>query len=108
MAAVIPGNFIDETYKDLTFKVLGGYHDDVKGMKHGLTGIFDGDADGCRIATSATGAPLGVSRSICWRCRRADGACGGIYGSMASMPRWSPDIKPKEFILPMHIGTSRL
>jgi L-ascorbate metabolism protein UlaG (beta-lactamase superfamily) len=103
-------NLIDETYKDLTFKVLGGYHDDVKGMKHGLTGIFMVDVDGWRIVHLGDLGHRLTAKQI-----KMLGdvdvlmvPCGGIYGlNGVDAQVVVKDIKPKEFILPMHIGTSR-
>jgi L-ascorbate metabolism protein UlaG (beta-lactamase superfamily) len=103
-------NLSEETYKDLTIKILGGYHDDVKGMKHGLTGIFIVDVDGWRIVHLGD-----LGHRLTPKQLKTLGdvdvlmvPCGGIYGlNGADAQVVVKDIKPKEFILPMHIGTSR-
>jgi L-ascorbate metabolism protein UlaG (beta-lactamase superfamily) len=103
-------NFVDEKIKDLHITSLGAYHDDVKGMKHGLTAIFVVETDGWRICHLGD-----LGHDLTAKQVKALGSvdivmvpCGGIYGLNGSDARRVIDqIKPKQFILPMHIGTNR-
>jgi L-ascorbate metabolism protein UlaG (beta-lactamase superfamily) len=103
-------NIIDEKYKDLTIQSLGGYHDTVQGMKHGLTAMFIVDVDGWRIChLGDLGHKLSPKQlKILGDVDVLMVPCGGIYGLNGSEARdVVQQIKPKEFILPMHIGNAR-
>ena len=104
-------NIIDEKYKEeMTIKSVGAYHDDVQGMKHGLTAIFIIDVDGWKICHLGDLGHKLTSKQL-----KAIGdvdvlmvPCGGIYGLNGSEAQdIVKQIKPKQFILPMHIGNAR-
>jgi L-ascorbate metabolism protein UlaG (beta-lactamase superfamily) len=103
-------NTVDEDFKDLHITSVGAYHDDVKGMKHGLTAIFIVDVDGWRICHLGD-----LGHDLSPKLLKAIGPvdvvmvpCGGIYGLNGNDARQVVDhLKPKQYILPMHIGNAR-
>lgn len=104
-------NTIDKMeFKDLKIKCIGAYHDDVNGMKHGKVGMFVVEVDGVRICHLGD-----LGHRLSPKQLKALGdidilmvPCGGIYGLNGSEARTVvADIKPKQFILPMHIGNRR-
>ena len=103
-------NIIDERIKDLHIVSVGAYHDDVRGMKHGLTAMFIVEVDGWRICHLGD-----LGHDLTPKLLKAIGPvdvvmvpCGGIYGLNGSEARRVVDqLKPTQFILPMHIGNAR-
>jgi L-ascorbate metabolism protein UlaG (beta-lactamase superfamily) len=103
-------NDVDENVKDLHIRSVGAYHDDLKGMKHGLTAIFVVDVDGWRICHLGD-----LGHELSPKLLKAIGAvdvvmipCGGIYGLNGNEARRVIDqLKPKQYIFPMHIGNAR-
>ena len=104
-------NIVDEKFKDeLHVMTVAAYHDEVQGMKHGKTVLFVVDVDGWRLVHLGD---LGhkLSKAQLKALGQVDVLmvpCGGIYGLNGKEARDVVDqIKPKEFILPMHIGNRR-
>jgi L-ascorbate metabolism protein UlaG (beta-lactamase superfamily) len=103
-------NIFDEKFKDLRVYSVGAYHDEFKGMKHGLTALFVVEVDGWRICHLGD-----LGHDLSAKQLKALGPidvlmipCGGIYGLNGSEARRVLDqIKPKQYVLPMHIGNSR-
>ncbi len=103
-------NIVDEDFRDLHIMSVGAYHDDVKGMKHGLTAMFVVEVDGWRICHLGD-----LGHDLSSKQLKALGPvdlvmvpCGGIYGLNGNEARTVIDhLKPKQFILPMHIGNAR-
>jgi L-ascorbate metabolism protein UlaG (beta-lactamase superfamily) len=96
---------------------VGAFHDDQRGMKSGKITIFIVEIDGWRIVhlgdlghkleKAQLEALIGTEKDK----KTVDVLmipCGGIYGLNGSEARVVLNqIKPKEFVLPMHIGTYR-
>jgi L-ascorbate metabolism protein UlaG (beta-lactamase superfamily) len=103
-------NEVDENIKDLHIYTVGAYHDEVKGMKHGLTAIFIVEVDGWRICHLGD-----LGHELTPKMLKAIGPvdvvmvpCGGIYGLNGIDARRVIDqLKPKQYIFPMHIGNAR-
>ncbi len=101
-------NLVDERIKDVRIRSVGVYHDDVEGMKDGKTAVFIIDMDGWKIVHLGD---LGhdLSPEQIKRIGPVDVLMipvGGIYtlnGSQAK--RVVKQLKPKEYIFPMHCGT---
>jgi len=103
-------NIVDEKINDLHIMTVAAYHDEFQGMKHGKTVLFIVDVDGWRIVHLGD---LGhkLSKAQLKALGQVDVLmvpCGGIYGLNGNEARDVVNqIKPKEFILPMHIGNRR-
>ncbi len=106
-------NDIKEDLYGVKITTIGAYHDDVQGMKAGKITIFILEMDGWRIVhLGDLGHKLSKQQL---KLLIEDGKkpvdvlmipCGGIYGLNGSEARdVLEQIKPKEFVLPMHIGT---
>jgi L-ascorbate metabolism protein UlaG (beta-lactamase superfamily) len=103
-------NIVDESVKDLRITSVGAYHDELKGMKHGLTAIFVVEVDGWRICHLGD-----LGHDLSPKLLKAIGPvdvvmvpCGGIYGLNGNDARRVVDqLKPKQYIFPMHIGNAR-
>ncbi|MFO0965288.1 MAG: MBL fold metallo-hydrolase [Gemmataceae bacterium] len=99
---------IDEEVKDVRIKSVGTYHDTMEGMRYGKNTVFVIEVDGWRIAHLGD-----LGHELTTRQLRAIGPVdvvmipvGGIYtlnGSEAK--RVVEQLKPKEYIFPMHYGT---
>jgi L-ascorbate metabolism protein UlaG (beta-lactamase superfamily) len=103
-------NDVDENVKDLRIRSIGAYHDELKGMKHGLTAIFVVEVDGWRICHLGD-----LGHDLSPKMLKAIGPvdvvmipCGGIYGLNGNDARRVIDqLKPRQYIFPMHIGNAR-
>jgi len=103
-------NIVDENFKDLHIISVGAYHDELKGMKHGLTALFIVEVDGWRICHLGD-----LGHDLSPKLLKAIGPvdavmvpCGGIYGLNGNEARRVVDqLKPKHYIFPMHIGNAR-
>src|SRR5262249_34329914 len=92
-------NLIDEQVKDLHIMTIGAFHDDVKGMKHGLTALFVVEVDGWRLCHLGD-----LGHELSPKQLKALGSldvvmvpCGGIYGLNGSeAERVIAQIKPKQ------------
>ena len=101
---------IDEKFKDVHIRSVGAYHDDMEGMKSGKNTIFVIDVDGWKIAhlgdlghrlTPGQLKKLGPVDVLMI-------PVGGVYTLNGSDAREVvAQIKPREYILPMHYGNIR-
>ena len=101
-------NKVDETLKDVKFRDVLCYHDNVGGMARGLNGIWVLEMDGLHIVHLGDLGHLLTDEQV-----KQIGPVdvlmipvGGIYtlnGSDAR--RVIEQLKPKRYILPMHYGT---
>jgi len=102
-------NSVDEQFKDVHIRSLGLYHDNEQGLKHGKNTAFILEMDGWRIVhLGDLGHPLTAAqlKSI----GKVDVLMipvGGVYTlNGAEAKAVVEQIKPKEYILPMHYGTA--
>jgi L-ascorbate metabolism protein UlaG (beta-lactamase superfamily) len=102
-------NLVDEQVKDVHIRSVGVYHDNEQGLKNGKNTVFILETDGWRIVhLGDLGHPLtaGQLRDI----GPVDVLMipvGGVYTLNGSEAKKVVDqIKPKEYILPMHYGTA--
>lgn len=102
-------NQVDEQIKDVHFRSLALYHDNEQGLKHGKNTAFILDVDGWRIVhLGDLGHPLTTTqlRSL----GKVDVLMipvGGVYTLNGTEAKAIVDqIKPREYILPMHYGTA--
>jgi L-ascorbate metabolism protein UlaG (beta-lactamase superfamily) len=103
-------NPIDETIdKDIKFKSVNVYHDDQEGFQRGKNAVFIVEVDGWRICHLGDLGHI-LTPAQLKRIGQVDVLmvpCGGIYtlnGTEAN--RVVEQLKPKEYIFPMHYGTS--
>lgn len=99
---------IDETFKDVNVKSVGLFHDDAEGLRYGKSAAFLIEVDGWRIVHLGD-----LGHELTARQLRQIGPVdvvmipvGGIYtlnGSDAK--RVVEQLKPKEYVFPMHYGT---
>jgi L-ascorbate metabolism protein UlaG (beta-lactamase superfamily) len=101
-------NLVAETIKDVTIRSVGAYHDASQGMERGKNTIFIVEMDGWRIChlgdLGHTLTPDQVKRIGAVDVLMVP--VGGVYtlnGSDAK--KVVEQIKPREYILPMHYGT---
>jgi len=101
-------NIVDEKVKDVRIRSVGLYHDDMQGMKYGKVTAFIIEMDGWKIAhLGDTGHTL--SREQLEQIGKVDVLMlpvGGIYtlnGSDAQ--KVVEQIRPREYIFPMHYAT---
>lgn len=101
-------NSVDEKIKDVRIRSLGVYHDDVEGLKFGKNTLFMIEVDGWKIVHLGD---LGhrLSREQLKTIGPVDVLMipvGGIYTINGSEAKDVVEqIKPKEYIFPMHCGT---
>jgi L-ascorbate metabolism protein UlaG (beta-lactamase superfamily) len=99
---------VDETFKDAKIRTVGVYHDDTEGLQRGKNAVFIIDVDGWKIAHLGDLGHL-LTPSQLKRIGPVDAIMipvGGIYtlnGSEAK--KVVEQLKPKEYIFPMHYGT---
>ncbi len=104
----IEWNAIDQKVKDVHFRTVGTFHDEVQGMKRGRNAVFIMEVDGLKfvhlgdlghILTPAQVKAIGPVDVLLI-------PVGGVYtinGSEAK--RVVEQLKPRRYILPMHHGT---
>jgi L-ascorbate metabolism protein UlaG (beta-lactamase superfamily) len=101
-------NQVDETVKDVRIRSVGVYHDDMEGMKSGKNSIFILEVDGWTIAHLGDLGHL-LSPAQLKRIGPVDVLMipvGGVYTLNGSQAKEVvAQIKPKEYIFPMHCGT---
>lgn len=101
-------NLIDTRIKDVRIRTVGVYHDDMEGLKYGKNAVFCLEIDGWRIVHLGDLGHLLTPEQL-----RKIGAVdvlmipvGGVYTLNGSEAKKVVDqLKPKEFIFPMHCGT---
>ncbi len=99
---------VDEQFKDVVIRSVGTYHDDLEGMKYGKNTVFILEVDGWRIAHLGD---LGheLSPSQVKKIGPIDVLMipvGGIYTiNGAQAKKVVEQLKPREYIFPMHRGT---
>lgn len=104
----IDWNPIDETFQDVHIRTVGVYHDNVEGMERGKNTIFIVEVDGLRIVHLGDLGHLLSAKEI-----KAIGPVdvlmipvGGVYTiNGAEAQKVVKQLKPKQYILPMHYGT---
>jgi len=101
-------NPVDETIKDVRIRSIGVFHDDMEGMKYGKNAIFVLEIDGWKIVHLGDLGHLLTPAQI-KKIGPVDVLMipvGGIYTINGSEAREVvAQIKPKEYIFPMHCGT---
>jgi L-ascorbate metabolism protein UlaG (beta-lactamase superfamily) len=109
VGARITWNPVDEQVKDVHIRSVGVYHDDEQGLKHGKNTVFILDLDGWKIVHLGDLGHLLTPVQL-----RNIGPVdvlmipvGGVYTLNGSEAKQVVDqIKPREYILPMHYGTA--
>jgi L-ascorbate metabolism protein UlaG (beta-lactamase superfamily) len=102
---------VDETFeKDgIKIKSVGVYHDDQEGFLRGKNSVFIVEVDGWRICHLGDLGHI-LTPAQLKRIGQVDVVmvpCGGIYTLNGSEANKVVDqLKPKEYIFPMHYGTS--
>lgn len=101
-------NIVNEKIKDVTIRSVGLYHDNAEGMKYGKNTAFIIEVDGWKIAHLGDVGHVLSDRQL-KEIGKVDVLMlpvGGIYtinGSEAQ--KVVKQVKPKEYIFPMHYGT---
>lgn len=101
-------NLIDQKFKDIRVRTVGAYHDDMKGMLHGLNAIFILEVDGLHIVhLGDLGHPL--SKEQIDKIGPVDVLMvpvGGVYSlNGIEAKKVVAQLKPRMYVLPMHYGT---
>ncbi len=101
-------NIFEETIGDIKVRTVGLYHDDSEGLQRGKVAAFIVDVDGWKIAHLGDLGHL-LTPAQLKRIGPVDVLMipvGGIYTLNGSEARKVVEqIKPKEYIFPMHYGT---
>jgi L-ascorbate metabolism protein UlaG (beta-lactamase superfamily) len=119
-AKIIPGwkglpprhtwNLVHEKIKDVTIRSVGVYHDTVQGMKSGKNTVFIIEMDGWKICHLGDLGHL-LTRQQVKKIGPIDVLMipvGGVYTINGSEAKEVVEqLKPKEYIIPMHYGTPR-
>jgi L-ascorbate metabolism protein UlaG (beta-lactamase superfamily) len=102
-------NPVDETVKDVHIRSVGVYHDSMEGLKFGKTAIFILEVDGWKIVHLGDLGHL-LTPALLKKIGPVDVLMipvGGIYTINGSEAKEVvAQIKPKEYIFPMHCGTT--
>jgi L-ascorbate metabolism protein UlaG (beta-lactamase superfamily) len=101
-------NPLDETFRDVHVRTLGVYHDNVEGMERGKNAVFILEVDGLRIVHLGDLGHLLNPKDI-----KSIGPVdvlmipvGGVYTiNGAEAQKVVEQLKPRQYILPMHYGT---
>jgi L-ascorbate metabolism protein UlaG (beta-lactamase superfamily) len=101
-------NPIDETFRDVHVRSVGVYHDNVKGMERGKNTIFVLEVDGVRIVHLGDLGHLLEPADI-KKIGPVDVLMipvGGVYTiNGAEAKQVVEQLKPRQYIIPMHYGT---
>ena len=101
-------NPVDETIKDVHVRSVGVYHDNMEGLTYGKNSIFIVDVDGWKIVHLGDLGHL-LTPALLKKIGPVDVLMipvGGIYTINGSEARQVvAQLKPKEYIFPMHCGT---
>jgi len=104
----IDWNPIDETFRDIHVQALGVYHDNVEGMERGKNTVFILEVDGLRLVHLGDLGHLLSDKDI-KKIGPVDVLMipvGGVYTiNGAEAKKVVEQLKPKQYILPMHYGT---
>jgi L-ascorbate metabolism protein UlaG (beta-lactamase superfamily) len=104
----IDWNPIDETFRDVHVRAVGVYHDNAEGMERGKNTIFVIDVDGLHLVHLGDLGHLLSDKEI-KKIGPVDVLMipvGGVYTiNGAEAKRVVEQLKPKQYILPMHYGT---
>lgn len=100
---------IDTTIKDVKIKTMATYHDEEEGLKYGVNSVFILEFDGWRLVHLGDLGHLLSAKQI-KELGKVDVLMvpvGGIYSLNGSQAyRLCQKVEPKEYIFPMHYGTS--
>jgi L-ascorbate metabolism protein UlaG (beta-lactamase superfamily) len=101
-------NPVDETIKDVHIRSVGVFHDNMEGLKFGKNSIFILEVDGWKIVHLGDLGHL-LTPALLKKIGSVDVLMvpvGGIYTLNGSEAKEVvAQIKPKEYIFPMHCGT---
>lgn len=101
-------NIVDEKVKDVRIRSVGLYHDDMDGMKYGKVAAFIVEMDGWKIAHLGDVGHM-LSREQIQQIGKVDVVMvpvGGIYTlNGTDAQKVVEQVRPKEYIFPMHYGT---
>jgi L-ascorbate metabolism protein UlaG (beta-lactamase superfamily) len=101
-------NIVDEKFQDVRIRSIGVYHDSSEGMERGKNAIWSVEADGLNIVHLGD-----LGHQLTAEQLKAIGPVdvlmvpvGGVYGLNGSeAKRVVAQIKPRQYIIPMHYGT---
>jgi L-ascorbate metabolism protein UlaG (beta-lactamase superfamily) len=107
-AKKVDWNLIDETFRDARVRTVGVYHDNVEGMERGKNAVFIVEVDGLRIVHLGDLGHILSAKEV-----KSIGPVdvlmipvGGVYTiNGAEAQKVVEQLKPKQYILPMHYGT---
>jgi L-ascorbate metabolism protein UlaG (beta-lactamase superfamily) len=101
-------NPIDETFRDVHIRTVGVYHDDVEGMERGKNAVFIIDVDGLHIVHLGDLGHLLTPKQT-QQIGPVDVLMipvGGVYTTNGTEAKQVVEqLKPREYIIPMHYGT---
>jgi L-ascorbate metabolism protein UlaG (beta-lactamase superfamily) len=101
-------NPIDETFRDVRVRSVGVYHDNRQGMERGKNTVFIVEVDGLRIVHLGDLGHL-LTEAQLKRIGPVDVLLipvGGVYTINGDEAKRVVDqLKPRQYILPMHYGT---
>jgi L-ascorbate metabolism protein UlaG (beta-lactamase superfamily) len=101
-------NEIDETFKDVHIRSIGTYHDNAKGLERGQNTIFVLEVDGVKIVHLGDLGHL-LNPAALKKIGPVDVLMipvGGVYALNGSEAKKVVEqLKPRQFIIPMHYGT---
>jgi L-ascorbate metabolism protein UlaG (beta-lactamase superfamily) len=102
-------NIVDEKVKDVRIRSVGTYHDNVQGLQRGKNTVFILEVDGWRIVHLGDLGHL-LTPTQLKQIGPVDVLMipvGGVYTLNGSEAKEVvAQIKPREYILPMHFGTA--
>jgi L-ascorbate metabolism protein UlaG (beta-lactamase superfamily) len=102
-------NLVNETFRDVKVRSVGTYHDEVNGLKHGKNTVFIIEVDGWKIAHLGDLGHL-LAREQIKQIGPVDVLMipvGGVYTLNGSEAKQVVEqLKPKEYVIPMHYGTT--
>jgi L-ascorbate metabolism protein UlaG (beta-lactamase superfamily) len=107
-AKKVDWNPIDEGFRDVHVRTVGVYHDNVEGMERGKNAVFILELDGLRIVHLGDLGHILSAKEV-----KSIGPVdvlmipvGGVYTiNGAEAQKVVEQLKPKQYILPMHYGT---
>lgn len=117
-AKIIPGlkgggpraawNLVDEQFKDVRLRTVGVYHDELEGMRYGKNAVFIVEMDGWRVVHLGDLGHLLTAEQV-KKIGLVDVLMipvGGVYALNGSEAKKVVEqLKPKEYVFPMHHGT---